>query len=96
MDWFDKISNAAGSVLESVGEGASSWVDKFVQDEVAEIGAQPETNEQRGQNVTFGDGKEKPTVQATVPAQAQLISGVDNKMLLLGGLGIAALLLIKG
>jgi len=94
---MDDFLGAFGGVWESVTEGAGDWLDKVIDTEIAEIGAQPETNEAKGQNVTFGDGKESPTVATTSQGMQPIISGVDNKTLAFGAVGLIALaLIVKG
>ncbi|MCJ8320434.1 MAG: hypothetical protein MJK12_12425 [Colwellia sp.] len=92
MDWLDDFD--FGGMVESVSEGASDWVSGYVKKEVAEISAQPETNDAKAKNVTFGDGKESPTVSIAQPATASLINGVDNKTLGLGVVSIIAVILV--
>jgi len=84
---FDKLA-------ESVSENAGDWIDSAVDNYYSEANAQPEANEAKGQNVTFGDGKEKPTAAVTAPSSEPLITGVDNKVLIGGIVGFVALVLI--
>lgn len=97
MSFWDSATNFVSDSFESISEGASDWVENVIDTQLKETGARPETNEKKGENVVFGDGKEKPTVTAVPTGSAPIISGVDNKNLLLGGLGlVAVLLLVKG
>lgn len=94
-DIYNSVGNVATNTWESVSEGASNWVDAWINKQVSEVNAQPETNEQKGKNVTFGDGKESPTVTTTQPtAKPQLIAGVENSVLLLGVVGLVAVIAV--
>lgn len=93
-DIWGSIESAASSTFESVSEGASNWVDGWINKEVSEVNAQPETNDEKAKQVTFGDGKEAPTVTTNAPGNTgQFINGVDNQTLLLvvvGGIALFA------
>jgi len=83
-----------GKIAESVSENAGNWIDTAVETYQREASAQPEVNDARAENVTFGDGKEAPTATVNMPQSAPIITGIDNKMLLAGVVGFVALVLV--
>ncbi|MGL1956285.1 MAG: hypothetical protein OCD00_03060 [Colwellia sp.] len=94
MSFWDELGDNFSNLAESVTEGAGDWIDGAVENYYSEANAQPEANDAKSENVTFGDGKESPTATVTSTASTPLITGVDNKTLLMGVVGFVALVLV--
>ena len=93
-DFWETIKSSTSDVFETISEGATDWLDNEVNTRLVERGARPETNEVKSSDFIHGDGKEKPTTTNVAPPKNQMISGVDNQTLMLGAVGLIAVVLV--